>query len=91
MDAPGILKLTDLRLVNDNPLAKDNSLVKNKLIVFVSGQTNRLSAGLSPERASTELKGTLLSRHLSPEQITGFYGFMAGLIGSMVLVFFRAH
>jgi len=91
MDAPGILKLTDLRLVNDNPLVKDNSLVKNKLIVFVSGQTNRLSAGLSPERASTELKGTLLSRHLSPEQITGFYGFMAGLIGSMVLVFFRAH
>ena len=78
MGAPGILDLMDLRLE------------QNQLIVSVSGQTNRLSAGLSPERASTELIGTILSRHLSPEQISGFYGFMAGVIGSIVLVFFRA-
>lgn len=79
MEAPGILELTDLRLD------------KHNLIVSVSGQSNRLRAGLSPERASTEVIGTLLSRHLSPDQINGFYGFMAGVIGSMVVVFFRAH
>jgi hypothetical protein len=78
IESPGILELTDLRLD------------KNELIVSVSGQTNQLSVGLSPDRASTQLKGTILSRHLSPEQISGFYGFMGGLIGSMILLFFRA-
>jgi len=75
---PGLLELTDLRLAN------------NTLVALVSGQTSRLSTGLSPNRASTELKGTLLSRSLSPEQISGVYGFLSGVIGSMVLVFFRA-
>jgi hypothetical protein len=75
---PGILELTDLRLAN------------NTLVALISGQTTRLSTGLSPNRASTEIKGTLLSRSLSPEQISGVYGFFSGVIGSMVLVFFRA-
>ena len=79
MDAPGILELLDLRLE------------ENKLIVFISGQTNRLSAGLSPKQASTELNGTLLSRHLSPEQISGFYGILGGTLGSIIVVLFRAH
>jgi hypothetical protein len=79
MEGPGILEMSDMRLEN------------NQLIVFVSGHINHLRAGLSPNRPSTELKGTLLSRHLSPEQISGFYGFMGGVIGTMLVVFFRAY
>jgi hypothetical protein len=77
--APGILELTDLRML------------KNELIVSISGQTQRLTTGLSPDRASTVLNGTLLSRDLSPEQITNFYAVLAGVIGSMVVLFFRAY
>jgi hypothetical protein len=83
VDAPGIQELTDLRM-----LSNDNA---PELTVSISGQTHRLTAGLSPNRASTVLNGTLLSRHLSPEQITNFYAVLAGVIGSMVVVFFRAY
>jgi hypothetical protein len=79
MNPPGIQEFTHLSLVN------------NEVIALISGQTNRLTTGLSPNRPSTEITGTLLSRHLSSDQIPGFYGVLAGVIGSMVLVFFRAY
>ncbi|MEB3302376.1 MAG: hypothetical protein VKN56_10465 [Cyanobacteriota bacterium] len=81
IDPPGIQELMDLRMVGNG----------HELIVSISGQTHRLTTGLSPKRPSTVLNGTLLSRQLSPEQITNFYAVLAGVIGSMVVVFFRAY
>ena len=37
-----------------------------------------------------ELPITLLSRHQAPDQISAFFGVLAGAIGSLVVVFFRA-
>ena len=53
------------------------------------GETNQIRSGLSQKRPTTVLSGTLLSRHLSPDQISGFFGFLVGVISSLVLTFFK--
>lgn len=78
LDPSAITQLTDLRYQN------------NHLVVSLVGHANHIGTGLSHLRPTTELTGTLLSRHLSPEQISGFYGFMAGVITSLLSVFFQA-
>jgi hypothetical protein len=78
IDPPGIGELTDLRAEN------------GLLHVGVVGETSRIRAGLSPGSPSTMLQGTLLSRHLSTTQITGFWGFLAGVISSLFLMLFKA-
>jgi hypothetical protein len=76
--SPGITELTDLRLQ------------KGVFIVSLKGETSRVGTGLGSGRPTLELHGTLLSRHLAPDQISAFFGVLAGAIGSLVVVFFRA-
>jgi hypothetical protein len=77
LDPPGIGVITSLRAD------------QGQLAVEVVGETARISSGLSLEHPTTDLQGTLLSRHLSPDQISGFFGFLAGVIGSLVLTLFK--
>lgn len=77
IDPPGIAVLTSLR--SD----------QNQLAVEVVGETNQIRSGLSQKHPTTVLSGTLLSRHLSPDQISGFFGFLVGVISSLVLTFFK--
>lgn len=77
IEPPGIAVLTSLR--SD----------QNQLAVEVVGETNQIRSGLSQKRPTTVLSGTLLSRHLSPDQISGFFGFLVGVISSLVLTFFK--
>ena len=74
---PGIAVLTSLR--SD----------QNQLAVEVVGETDQIRSGLSQKHPTTVLSGTLLSRHLSPDQISGFFGFLVGVISSLVLTFFK--
>jgi hypothetical protein len=75
---PGITEFTDLRFQ------------EGMFIVSLKGETSRVGTGLSSRRPTLERHGTLLSRHLAPDQITAFFGVLAGAIGSLVVVFFRA-
>jgi len=77
IDPPGIAVLTSLRSE------------QNQLAVEVVGETDRIRSGLSQRHPTTVLSGTLLSRHLSPDQISGFFGFLVGVISSLVLTFFK--
>jgi len=77
IDPPGIGELTDLRAVN------------GLLAVGVVGETRSIRTGLSPASPTTVLQGTLLSRHLSPAQINGFHGFLAGVMSSLLLMLFK--
>lgn len=77
IEPPGIAVLTSLR--SD----------QNQLAVEVVGQTDQIRSGLSQKHPTTVLSGTLLSRHLSPDQISGFFGFLVGVISSLVLTFFK--
>ena len=73
LDPPGIGVITSLRAE------------PGQLAVEVVGATARIRSGLSLQHPTTDLTGTLLSRHLSPDQITGFFGFLAGVISSLVV------
>jgi hypothetical protein len=73
IDPPGIAVLTSLRLE------------QGQLAVEVVGETQRIRSGLSQKHPTNTLQGTLLSRYLSPEQTSGFFGFLAGVISSLVL------
>ena len=75
---PGIMELTELRFQ------------QGVFIVSLKGETSRIGIGLSAARPTMELHGTWLSRQLTPEQISAFFGVLAGAIGSLVVVFFRA-
>ena len=77
IEPPGIAVLTSLR--SD----------QNQLAVEVVGETEQIRSGLSQKHPTTVLSGTLLSRHLSPDQISGFFGFLVGVISSLVLTFFK--
>ncbi|MFO0016871.1 MAG: hypothetical protein ACK52U_09980 [Synechococcaceae cyanobacterium] len=77
IEPPGIAVLTSLR--SD----------QNQLAVEVVGETQRIRSGLSQKHPTTVLSGTLLSRHLSPAQISGFFGFLVGVISSLVLSLFK--
>jgi hypothetical protein len=77
LDPPGIGVITSLRAD------------QGQLAVEVVGETARISSGLSLEHPTTVLQGTLLSRQLSPDQISGFFGFLAGVISSLVLTLFK--
>lgn len=77
IDPPGIGVLTSLRTE------------QNQLAVEVVGQSQRIRSGLSQKHPTTVLEGTLLSRHLSPIQISGFFGFLVGVISSLVLTYFK--
>jgi hypothetical protein len=57
--------------------------------VEVVGETARIRSGLSLQHPTTDLQGTLLSRQLSPDQISTFFGFLAGVISSLVLSLFK--
>lgn len=74
---PGIAVLTSLRSE------------QNQLAVEVVGETKQIRSGLSQKNPTTVLSGTLLSRHLSPDQISAFFGFLVGVISSLVLTFFK--
>ena len=77
IDTPGIAVLTSLRSEQD------------QLTVEVVGATDQIRSGFSQKHPTTILPGTLLSRHLSPDQISGFFGFLVGVISSLVLTFFK--
>jgi hypothetical protein len=77
LDPPGIGVITSLRAD------------QGQLEVEVVGETARIRSGFSFQHPSTDLQGTLLSRHLSPEQISAFFGFLAGVISSLVLTLFK--
>lgn len=77
LDPPGIGVITSLRTD------------QGQLAVEVVGETARIRSGLSFQHPSADLQGTLLSRHLSPEQISAFFGFLAGVISSLVLTLFK--
>lgn len=77
LDPPGIGVITSLRAE------------QGQLAVEVVGETARIRSGLSFQHPSTVLQGTLLSRQLSPDQISGFFGFLAGVISSLVLTLFK--
>lgn len=77
IDPPGIVVLTTLRTDQD------------QLAVEVVGQTQRIRSGLSLLHPTTVQQGTLLSRLLTPDQISGFFGFLVGVISSLVMTFFR--
>lgn len=77
IEPPGIAVLTSLR--SD----------QNQLAVEVVGETDQIRSGLSQKHPTTVLSGTLLSRYLSPDQISGFFGFLVGVISSLVLTFFK--
>jgi hypothetical protein len=77
IDPPGIYVLTSLR-------AEDGQLA-----VEVVGKSSRIRTGLSLEHPTTEIRGTVLSRHLSADQISGFFGFLAGVMSSLVLTLFN--
>ena len=77
IEPPGIAVLTSLR--SD----------QNQLAVEVVGETEQIRSGLSQKHPTTVLSGTLLSRYLSPDQISGFFGFLVGVISSLVLTFFK--
>lgn len=78
IDAPGITVLTSLRAE------------QGQLALEVVGETQRIRSGLSQMHPTTVLQGTLLSRYLSPAQISGFHGFLVGVISSLVLTLFKA-
>ena len=77
LDPPGIGVITSLRAD------------QGQLAVEVVGQTARIRSGLSLDHPTTNLQGTLLSRQLSPDQISGFFGFLAGVISSLVLTLLK--
>jgi hypothetical protein len=74
---PGVAVLTSLRSE------------QSQLAVEVVGETDEIRSGLSQKHPTSVLSGTLLSRHLSPDQISGFFGFLAGVISSLVVTFFK--
>ena len=77
IDPPGIGMITSLRTE------------QGQLAVEVVGETARIRSGLSLQHPTTDLQGTLLSRQLSPDQISAFFGFLAGVISSLVLTLFK--
>ena len=77
IDPPGIGVITSLRAE------------QGQLAVEVVGETARIRSGLSLQHPTTDLQGTLLSRQLSPDQISGFFGFLAGDMSSLVLTLFK--
>jgi hypothetical protein len=79
IEPPGIAVLTSLRSE------------QNQLAVEVVGETDQIRSGLSQKHPTTVISGTLLSRHLSPDQISGFFGFLVGVISSLVLTFFKGN
>lgn len=76
---PGVNELADLQLP---PKGSSFSLA-------VVGESTGLSAGLSRRHPSTVVQGTVLSHYLNPEQITGFYGVLAGMASTLLLVLFN--
>jgi hypothetical protein len=55
----------------------------------VVGETARIRSGLSLRHPTTDLQGTLLTRQLSPDQISAFFGFLAGVISSLLTLLKR--
>jgi hypothetical protein len=74
---PGITVLTSLRSE------------QSQLAVEVVGATDQIRSGFSQKHPTTVVSGTLLSRHRSPDEIKGFFGFLVGAISSLVLTFFK--
>jgi hypothetical protein len=74
---PGITVLTSLRSE------------QSQLAVEVVGATDQIRSGFSQKHPTTIVSGTLLSRQLSPDQISSFFGFLVGVISSLVLTFFK--
>ena len=77
LDPPGIGTITSLRTDQD------------QLAVEVVGETARIRSGLSLRHPTTDLQGTLLTRQLSPDQISAFFGFLAGVISSLLTLLKR--
>ena len=77
LDPPGIGMITSLRTDQD------------QLAVEVVGETARIRSGLSLRHPTTDLQGTLLTRQLSPDQISAFFGFLAGVITSLLTLLKR--
>jgi hypothetical protein len=88
IDPPGIAVITSLRTTPDAE-RKDPNNLPDLLAVEVVGESTKIRSGLSLEHPTTEIKGTLLSRHLSPDQMSSFFGFLAGVISSLVLACFQ--
>ena len=62
---------------------------QGQLAVEVVEETARIRSGLSLQQPTPDLKGTLISRHLSPDQISAFFGFLAGVLSSLLLKLFK--
>jgi ankyrin repeat protein len=62
---------------------------QGQLAVEVVGETARIRSGLSLRHPTTDLQGTLLTRQLSPDQISAFFGFLAGVISSLLTLLRR--
>ena len=77
LDPPGIGMITSLRTD------------QGQLAVEVVGETARIRSGLSLRHPTTDLQGTLLTRQLSPDQISAFFGFLAGVISSLLTLLRR--
>jgi hypothetical protein len=77
LDPPGIGMITSLRTD------------QGQLAVEVVGETARIRSGLSLRHPTTDLQGTLLTRQLSPDQISAFFGFLAGVVSSLVTLLKR--
>jgi hypothetical protein len=77
IEPPGIAVLTSLR-------AQQGHLAEE-----VVGETHQFRSGLSQQHPTTVLQGTLLSCHLSPAQINGFFGFLVGVVSSLVITLFK--
>jgi hypothetical protein len=88
IDPPGISVITSLRTIPDVERQNPKKL-PDLLAVEVIGESTKIRSGLSLEHPTTEVQGTLLSRHLSPDQMSSFFGFLAGVISSLVLTCFH--
>ena len=77
LDPPGIGMITSLRTD------------QGQLAVEVVGETARIRSGLSLRHPTTDLQGTLLTRQLSPDQISAFFGFLAGVVSSLLTLLKR--
>lgn len=79
IESPGINVITSLRSEQE------------QLALEVVGETDQIRSGLSQRYPTTVLSGTVISRYMSPDQISGFFGFLVGVISSLVLTFFKGN
>jgi hypothetical protein len=88
IDPPGIDIITSMRITPEAE-RKDSKKPPDLLAVEVIGESTKIRSGLSLDHPTTEVQGTLLSRHLSPDQMSSLFGFLAGVLSSLVLTCFH--